>query len=408
MGKKVAFLLFLFLLIFVTNSYAHGGRTDANGGHNCSPKSQAKGLCSGYHYHNGGSSSTGGSTTTTSQPATTRNDKNCSDFATYDEVIDYWNSKGYSATYDPENLDGWGNGQVDDGIPCEAPGGYDKTKINNSPEQIQFKQEQADAKKGENQGYKQGLKDGYAETDASDSTSEGSEAFISGYSTGYNKGYEEGKQKITSDKTKATNEGYALGKKQDKIAIPEAYSNHPGLKSSFESGFNKALSEKIETKKKEFQELGYKNGREDTHAPPKDKEDVYVKAYQVGYEKAQAELKDKYFNMGYETAFTHLEFKDPDLPKDKFTQWYKEGFDSNEEIQGIKDAGYLLGEKGENYSIPSEFKKGEEIFKHYYQEGYKQYQEETKQKQASAAGIIGIATLSWLGRRLYVAKKMIS
>lgn len=29
----------------------HSGRTDANGGHNCSQKSQEKGLCSGYHYH---------------------------------------------------------------------------------------------------------------------------------------------------------------------------------------------------------------------------------------------------------------------------------------------------------------------------------------------------------------------
>lgn len=35
---------------------AHSGRTDSSGGHNCSASSQAKGLCSGYHYHNGGTS----------------------------------------------------------------------------------------------------------------------------------------------------------------------------------------------------------------------------------------------------------------------------------------------------------------------------------------------------------------
>jgi hypothetical protein len=29
----------------------HSGRTDANGGHNCSDNSKQKGLCSGYHYH---------------------------------------------------------------------------------------------------------------------------------------------------------------------------------------------------------------------------------------------------------------------------------------------------------------------------------------------------------------------
>lgn len=33
---------------------AHSGRTDANGGHNCSQKSKDKGLCTGYHYHNDG------------------------------------------------------------------------------------------------------------------------------------------------------------------------------------------------------------------------------------------------------------------------------------------------------------------------------------------------------------------
>ncbi|MFS0906190.1 LPXTG cell wall anchor domain-containing protein [Priestia aryabhattai] len=56
-------------------------------------------------------------------------DKDCSDFSSYDEVVNYWNSKGYTATNDPERLDGWGN-KVDDGIPCEAPSGYDTSKIN--------------------------------------------------------------------------------------------------------------------------------------------------------------------------------------------------------------------------------------------------------------------------------------
>lgn len=49
--------LFIALLTFtvVPNTVvAHSGRTDSSGGHNCSATSQAKGLCSGYHYHNGG------------------------------------------------------------------------------------------------------------------------------------------------------------------------------------------------------------------------------------------------------------------------------------------------------------------------------------------------------------------
>lgn len=46
-------VFFLFLFPFTT--LAHSGRTDSSGGHNCSSKSIAKGLCTGYHYHNSGS-----------------------------------------------------------------------------------------------------------------------------------------------------------------------------------------------------------------------------------------------------------------------------------------------------------------------------------------------------------------
>jgi zona occludens toxin (predicted ATPase) len=50
-------LIFILSLTFSQSAFAHSGRTDANGGHNCSASSKAKGLCTGYHYHNGGSSS---------------------------------------------------------------------------------------------------------------------------------------------------------------------------------------------------------------------------------------------------------------------------------------------------------------------------------------------------------------
>jgi hypothetical protein len=42
-------------------------------------------------------------------------DRNCSDFATQAEAQAFWDAKGYSASNDPHNLDGDGNG-----IPCES------------------------------------------------------------------------------------------------------------------------------------------------------------------------------------------------------------------------------------------------------------------------------------------------
>ncbi|MNT63882.1 hypothetical protein D3C71_1576310 [compost metagenome] len=53
MKKITIFLLAVVVLIGASSSaYAHSGRTDKNGGHNCSAKSIQKGLCKGYHYHN--------------------------------------------------------------------------------------------------------------------------------------------------------------------------------------------------------------------------------------------------------------------------------------------------------------------------------------------------------------------
>jgi len=53
--KRAASILFCLALIFtvVSTASAYPGRTDKNGGHNCSQASKDKGLCDGYHYHNG-------------------------------------------------------------------------------------------------------------------------------------------------------------------------------------------------------------------------------------------------------------------------------------------------------------------------------------------------------------------
>lgn len=52
MSHTFRILLLLVISSMASNLLAHSGRTDSSGGHNCSPKSISKGLCSGYHYHN--------------------------------------------------------------------------------------------------------------------------------------------------------------------------------------------------------------------------------------------------------------------------------------------------------------------------------------------------------------------
>lgn len=51
MRKTILILSALFLFFLTLTSQAHSGRTDKNGGHKCSVKSQNKGLCSSYHKH---------------------------------------------------------------------------------------------------------------------------------------------------------------------------------------------------------------------------------------------------------------------------------------------------------------------------------------------------------------------
>ncbi|MGM0924781.1 MAG: YHYH domain-containing protein [Bacillota bacterium] len=408
MSKKICLLTFIFLLVFGSISFAHSGRTDSKGGHNCSAKSQAKGLCSGYHYHNGGGTAPSEPASTAPAAAPQRNDKDCTEFANYDEVVEYWNAKGYSAQNDPENLDGWGNGVVDDGIPCEAPDSYDKSKINNSPEQVQAKQDESDKQNGMKDGRAKGLEDGYNEVTPNEIAASGSIAYSEGYEEGYTAAYAESKKKMDAEKEKAMEAGTALGEKQDSISIPEAYSKNESLKSAFEAGFTTAVNERIEAKRQEYADKGYSDGKKDLLNLPSNVDERFIKAYQESYDKAQVELKEQYTKQGYEAAFTMLKYNDPSLGNEKLTGWYKEGFESNNEIDKIKEVALSSGEAGEDYSIPVKYNQGEVIYKHYYNLGYKEYEENQRDRRTASAGVAGAAVLGWLGRRFYVAKKMVS
>jgi hypothetical protein len=401
LGKYLLVLIALFILVLPHQGFAHSGRTDGSGGHNCSAKSQAKGLCTGYHYHNGGGSS-GGSTPApapTPKPApATRSDKDCSDFANYDEVVAYWNAKGYSATNDPERLDGFGN-VVDDGIPCEVPSGYDTAKINGSPKQI----EQQDSAKGDKAGYQKGLADGTKGAEENDSST-GSAAYQSGYSTGYSKGYTEGMQKFEEQKKAVEKEGYEAGKKQDKLVLPAKYQGNALLKQEYENGFNRALKEKEEAQIASFKEKGLEDGKKDIKNTPENVSQTLLDAYLAGYGEGQQKLKEKYIKMGYNAAFTMISYKKPVLEKEKHVKWYKEGFESNKEVGKIEKAAYEMGFNEEKYEVPQKYLKAETVFKHHYGLG----EQAAQDADEANTMIFGLGIAAWLGRRFYVARKMVA
>ena len=363
MFRKLLFLIIICLFAFSSISYAHSGRTDSSGGHNCSQKSINKGLCSGYHYHNGG-----GSTTSSSSNDSSYGDKDCSYFNSYDEVIEYWNAKGYSATYDPENLDGWGNNVVDDGIPCEPPGGYDLSKVNNST----YQQAAIDEELGEKAGYDKGYKDGYKNTKKNLATT-GSSAYKMAYENSYNTGYSVGQNELDEQKQNAYNNGYSLGKSQEKMTVPATFKSHTVLANSFEEGYKEGEQAYIDEQKKYYHSSGLAGGENDIYTPPDISEQIFLDAYEEGYKEAQEALKEAYINKGYEAAFSTVEYSEPEIDNDKFITWFKEGFESNKLVKEIQEEAFNLGKSGEDLVIPEKYEQGETIFKYYYGKGQEEY-----------------------------------
>ncbi|WP_431027041.1 YHYH domain-containing protein [Lysinibacillus sp. LZ02] len=363
MFRKVIFSMMICLFVFSSISYAHSGRTDSSGGHNCSQKSINKGLCSGYHYHNGGSS-----TGSSSSNSSSYGDKDCSDFNSYDEVITYWNTKGYSATYDPENLDGWGNNVVDDGIPCEPPGGYDLSKVNNST----YQQAAIDEELGEKAGYDKGYTDGYQNV-TKNSVSGGSSAYKLAYENSYNTGYLVGQKDINEQKQNAYNNGYSLGKSQEELVVPVNFKSHTLLASSFEEGYQEGKEAYIEEQKEYYYSSGLTDGEKDIYNLPDISEQVFLDAYEKGYKEAQEALKEEYSNKGYEAAFSMIEYSNPEIDNEKLITWFKEGFESNLLVKEIQEEAFNLGKSGEDFVIPENYKQGKTIFTYYYEKGKEEY-----------------------------------
>ncbi|MGJ7922004.1 YHYH domain-containing protein [Neobacillus sp. LXY-4] len=404
--KRVLFLTCIFIATLGLSVQAHPGRTDSNGGHTCRTNCGDWGLSSGeYHYHNGGGSTSTSTSTESTATSTTSYDKDCTDFSSYDEVVTYWNSKGYTRYNDPERLDGWGNA-VDDGIPCEAPGGYDAAKINGSDAQIAQQTAIKERAQGENDGYTAGVQAGY-EGQSNEANPTGATAYNEGYITGFNKGYAEGSNKLNSEKDAAEQTGYEQGKQQDELAIPANLTN-AHVTASFEKGFKKGVQERDQVEKEKYKQLGYEDGKKDIKNDPEGIKEIYIKAYNQGYKKGQRELQSFYQKKGYEAAFKMLKYQSPKLEKEKYEAWYKQGFESNEKVKKIAEAGFELGREGDEYRVPSNYKTAELIFKHNYELGYKEYEQEKEENTKEASAGAGILGLIWLGRRFYVARKMIS
>jgi hypothetical protein len=67
-----------------------------------------------------------------------------------------------------------------------------------------------------------------------------------------------------------------------------------------------------------------------------------------------------------------------------------------------------MGLEEETYTLPEEYAHTEVVFKHYFQRGEEKRKKQNAGDTAQAIGVDGLGIVGWLGRRYYVAEKMVS
>lgn len=342
--KRYTFFLAIFLLFpFSFDVKAHSGGTDANGGHNCSATSISSGLCTGYHYHNG----SGSYTPPAAKPP-------------YTSKVDYDN--GYKAGYTK-------------GLEM----GYERES-----RKIEPSSGNADFIKGWSLGYQEGFdkgldKIGKEEDDKrvklearTQARKDGTAAFVSGkaetayqYSTGHSAifiaTYEEA-FKLAWNQKEAYEAGYKQGLEQDAIDMPEKFQRKP-IDSEYKKGYYAAVRKRdvaeMTKYKKEGHALGY--AAKELILPQNIAKDIYsdafVKAYDRGIKKREEEVRGE----GFKFAFEQVEFSTPVYEGENLlTEWFTEGYESNEIAAEIKSVASKLGEESKEYIIPEEYQVSEE------------------------------------------------
>lgn len=356
--KKWSLLFTLLLCVsFHTDAEAHSGRTDGNGGHNCSEKSVAKGLCTGYHYHNGG----GGSAPATSPaPAAVPKEKK----PVYNPEVHY--DKGYAA--------GAAKGQAI---------GYEKGDEDMEP---------ADSNVDYNKGWTAGFKVGYAEglkkikakeqeekdkeEAAAQGTKDGRTAFNNGkekeeyaFGTQVSEVYKAAYKKTfviaweeAEDETACFEEGYQQGLGYDELTVSETCEKD-SLRLEFEKGHEKGVKERdekeIEKLTKKGQQLGFEAA--ELVMPLEVNKTIYKKAFEEGYDLGMEIRKEEVMSEGYGAAFQQMNFvNEVYTDNDILGAWYEEGYESNNIAEEIKVNAQALGEESEEYVIAEEYKVNED------------------------------------------------
>ncbi len=350
MGKKVCigfFGLLIFLLLIPSQSSAHPGRTDANGGHTCRTNCEKWGLEYGeYHYHNGGNSGGSGGAVKKETPPPAPAP------ATTEKVTP---------------------------PPAQAPK-VDQKKLEEQRKQEELERKRAEEEEKARQKARQkaikdrglGEKEGAekAKDDFENEEEKDPDKHIKGKSPHYAKAFKKSYAAAWKEKEEQKeyfDQGYEQGLSQEKMDLKEVPKKRQGV---FEEGFKKGNKERVKKIKKEQYELGKKHGLKKKEINPGNKDRKrYVEAYNDGY---KAGIKKTITKEGKKSANTNYSVKIPKQYKDHkdYSKWYKEGFDSNKKAAEVRKAGFKKGKKFFSTSwVPKKYKEYKGLYKAAYKQG---------------------------------------
>lgn len=387
--KKWSLLFGLILLFsFSLNAEAHPGRTDSSGGHNCTAKSVAKGLCTEYHFHNGGS---------TPAPETSPSTTPKVQEPVYDPKVYYDN--GYEAGYSKGIEQGYKAG--DDSVKSPDSNddyveGWDSGFDTGYAEGLEKKEAEEKVAKEKVDGAAKGKVDGKVAFDAGKAidafthAANSSEAYIKAYNETFKISWETAKVAEACFK-----EGYNQGLKQDELVVSKICEEE-SLRTEFEKGYEKGVEERdakeIEKLTKQGEVAGYEVV--ELVVPKEANKPSYEAAFEKGHQQGMKKREEEVESEGYDSAFKQIEFvNEVYTDNEVLSAWYKEGYESNEIAKEIKTNAQTLGEESDEYVIAEEYKVNEDSISLYdslFDKGQKIKDEQEKEQRNMMLSVAAI------------------
>ena len=329
-------------------AFAHGGRTDSNGGHK--DNKNASGLGS-YHYHCGGN------------PPHLHNNGVC---------------------------------------PYSSTSSSGSSSSNGSSTSSQEAIVAAAKKEANDSGYDAGYTDGCNGHEFNDNNSSN---YSSEYKNGYSNGYEKGKSELETKINNAYNEGYELGYKCENES--NTYTVQ-AVKDSYSNGYKEGRRVYIEENTNNYVQYAEEDAQNfvvrtfESNVPMELKE-----KYTTAYNNKTTELKKIAHDAGYVQALRGGNSDSSSFNNDEEVTSYNEGYTLGvSDLENERNVAYEAGYTEQEYSVSEKFIVAEEVLMSSYNEGAETLRlEKERQAKVVTTTVLGLLAVGGVGGAVVLKRK---